>query len=69
MLRAVALFAAASSFALAANAGHASLRAGRVAVVIAPDAPKTVQFAAKEMDGLLGQVLGCEIPVRHDEVE
>ena len=69
MLRAVALFAAASSFALAANAGHASLRAGRVAVVIAPDAPKTVQFAAKEMGGLLGQVLGCEIPVRHDFVD
>ena len=46
-----------------ARSGSVELRPGKVEVVIAADAPKTVKFAAEEMALLLGGCLGAEVPV------
>lgn len=40
-----------------------TLTAGNAQVVIAPDAPKTVRFAAEEMTNFLAQALGGEISI------
>ena len=43
-----------------------TLTAGNAQVVIAPDAPKTVRFAAEELTNFLAQVLGGEVPIVHE---
>ena len=40
-----------------------TLTAGNAQVVIAPDAPKTVRFAAEEMTNFLSRVLGGAVPL------
>ena len=49
--------------AIATAASAAVLEAGKTEVVIAPGAPKTVEFAAKEMKHFLDGVLGADVAV------
>ena len=54
--------------ALSGFGGDIGLEAGKVDVVIAPDAPKTVVFAAEELSDFLGAVLGGDVALaRTDE--
>ena len=48
---------------LASGAGAAVLEPGKTEVVVAPDAPKTVLFAAEELTNFLAQALGAPVPV------
>ena len=41
----------------------ATLRSGATEIVVAKDAPRTVNFAAKEMKHFLDGVLSCDVPV------
>ena len=49
--------------ALAPAAGAAVLEPGRIEVVVAPDAPKTVMFAAEEATNFLSRALGAPVPI------
>ena len=49
--------------ALAPAAGAAVLEPGRTEVVVAPDAPKTVLFAAEEATNFLARALGAPVPI------
>ena len=43
--------------------GAISITASSAEVLIAPDAPKATQFAAREMTNFLSQVLGAAVPL------
>ena len=47
----------------ATAASAATLEPGKTEVVVAPDAPKTVLFAAEELTNFLAQALGAPVPV------
>lgn len=51
------------ALALPLHSAAATFAAGSTEVVVAPDAPKTVLFAAEEMTNLLSQVFGKPVPV------
>ena len=46
-----------------------TLTAKTAEIVIADDAPKTVQFAAKELKAFLGQALGADVPVVNEPTD
>ncbi len=47
----------------ATAASAATLEPGKTEVIVAPDAPKTVLFAAEELTNFLAQALGAPVPV------
>ena len=47
----------------ASGVGAAVLEPGRTEVVVAPDAPKTVRFAAEEATNFLSRALGAPVPI------
>ena len=58
----LAFAVACASFGVSAGDGVV-LTPGRTEVLIAPDAPKTVQFAAIDLTNHLARIFGSEVPV------